>query len=61
MSEKHTGINGNKTAQRITNPKCPKLLPLKDAGQYLCLTVWAIREGIWAGGIPVVTFQGGRK
>ena len=49
-------------AQRIGNPMpSPRLLPLKQAAQYLGLTVWAIRERIWAGQIPVVQFPGGRK
>jgi hypothetical protein len=54
----------NKTvtkAQRIDNPKCPRLLPLKDAAEWIGLTVWAMRERIWAGQIPVVQFPGGRK
>jgi hypothetical protein len=55
---KRTGITINKTAQRITNPR---LLPLKDAAQWLGLTIWAMRERIWAGQIPVVQFPGGRK
>jgi hypothetical protein len=59
---KRTGITLNKTAQRITNPKLsPRLLPLKVAAEYLGLTVWAMRERIWAGQIPVVQFPGGRK
>jgi hypothetical protein len=37
------------------------LLPLKDAAQWLGLTVWSLRERIWAGDIPVVRFPGGRK
>ena len=49
-------------AQGIHNPTpSPRLLPLKAAAQYLGLTVWAIRERIWAGQIPVVQFPGGRK
>jgi hypothetical protein len=49
-------------AQGTTNPMpSPRLLPLKQAAQYLGLTVWAIRERIWAGQIPVVQFPGGRK
>jgi len=40
---------------------CPRLLPLKKAAQYLGLTVWGMRERIWAGDIPVVKFPGGRK
>ncbi|MGD8391876.1 MAG: helix-turn-helix domain-containing protein [Desulfobacterales bacterium] len=48
--------------QRIQGPMpSPRLLPLKQAAQYLGLTVWAIRERIWAGQIPVVQFPGGRK
>jgi predicted site-specific integrase-resolvase len=49
-------------AQRIANPMLPpRLLPLKDAANWLGLTVWALRERIWAGQIPVVQFPGGRK
>ena len=55
---KRTGITPNKTARGIDNPR---LLPLKDAADWLGLTVWAIRERIWAGQIPVVQFPGGRK
>ena len=39
----------------------PRLFPLKQAAEYLGLTVWAMRERIWAGQIPVVQFPGGRK
>ena len=39
----------------------PRLMPLKKAAEYLGLTVWALRERIWAGDIPVVQFPGGRK
>ena len=39
----------------------PRLLPLKKAANYLGLTVWAMRERIWAGQIPVVQFPNGRK
>jgi hypothetical protein len=58
MASKHTGITYKNTAQGIDNPR---LLPLKDAAQWLGLTVWAMRERIWAGQIPVVQFPGGRK
>jgi hypothetical protein len=44
-----------------TNLAGPRLLPLKKAADYLGLTVWAMRERIWAGDIPVVQFPGGRK
>jgi excisionase family DNA binding protein len=36
-------------------------LPLKQAAEYLGLTVWAMRERIWAGDIPFVRFPNGRK
>ena len=48
-------------AHWIGNPSGPRLLPLKDAAQWLGLTVWSLRERIWAGDIPVVRFPGGRK
>jgi hypothetical protein len=47
--------------QQNLNIKGPRLLPLKKAAEYLGLTVWAMRERIWAGQIPVVRFPGGRK
>jgi hypothetical protein len=59
---KRTGIVKKKTAQRIGHPMpCPRLLPLKAAAKHLGLTVWALRERIWAGQIPVVQWPGGRK
>jgi len=45
----------------ISNQLQPRLLPLKRAADYLGLSVWAMRERIWAGDIPVVRFPGGRK
>ncbi len=39
----------------------PRLLPLKGGAEYLGLTLWALRERIWAGQIPFVRFPGGRK
>ena len=39
----------------------PRLLPLKQAAEWLGLTVWGLRERIWSGDIPVVQFPGGRK
>ncbi len=58
---KRTGTIEKKTAQGMTNPLSPRLLPLKAAAAYLGLTVWSLRERIWAGDIPVVRFPGGRK
>jgi predicted site-specific integrase-resolvase len=54
--------NTKEKTQRIANPTLfPRLLPLKKAAEYIGLTVWALRERIWAGQIPVVRFPGGRK
>ena len=61
MASKRTGIIKNKTAQGMSNPIVPRLLSIKDAGKWLGLTTWAMRERIWAGQIPVVQFPGGRK
>ena len=58
---KRSGIIEKKIAQRINNQKIPRLLPLKKAAEFLGLTVWGMRERIWAGDIPVVRFTGGRK
>ena len=59
---KRTGIIENKTAQGIHNPKSPRLLPLKKAAEYIGLTVWGMREAIWAGLIPVIRLgPSGRK
>jgi len=46
--------------QRIDSP-LPRLLTIKQASQFLGLTVWAVRERIWAGSLPVVSFPGGKK
>jgi hypothetical protein len=47
-----------KKARGITNPR---LLSLKAASLYSGLTIWALRERIWAGDLPVVRFNGCRK
>jgi len=57
---KREGIRHSE-AQGIPNPMSPRLLPLKQAAEYLGLTTWAMRERIWQGLIPVVQFPGGRK
>jgi hypothetical protein len=58
---KRSGIIENKTAQRIAEPLSPRLLTLKAGAEFLGLTIWGMRERIWAGDIPVVKFPGGRK
>ena len=52
---------GSKTSDFRGSPESPRLLPLKDAAAALGITIWAMREQIWAGNIPVVLFPGGRK
>jgi hypothetical protein len=51
----------NRTVTKARRIGKPRLLPLKAAAEWLGLTVWAMRERIWAGDIPVVQFPGGRK
>lgn len=58
---KRAGIAKKKKVQGISNPMSPRLLPLKQAAEWLGITTWAMRERIWAGQIPVVKFPGGRK
>jgi len=50
-----------KCTQGISNPFPPRLMTIKQASQFLGLTVWAIRERIWAGQLPVVRFGNGRN
>jgi len=59
--DKRKGTQASQQRQEIRGPLGPRLLPLKKAAEYLGLTVWAMRERIWAGQIPVVQFPGGRK
>ena len=61
MGAKRQGTRESTKAQRIGNPSGPRLLTLKGAAEWLGLTVWAMRERVWAGQIPVVRFDGGRK
>ena len=61
MSRKPAQIQASARAHCIANAVTPRLLPLKAAAEYLGLTVWALRERIWAGALPVVQFPGGRK
>ena len=61
MSLKRSAIVEKKTAQGIRNPSGPRLLPLMDGAKYLGLSVWTVREAIWAGFIPIVRPPGTRK
>jgi excisionase family DNA binding protein len=38
-----------------------RLYTLKEAAEYLGRSEWSMRELIWAGSIPVVRTEGGRK
>jgi len=48
-------------AQGIVNPLSKRLYTLKEAAEYLGRSEWSMRELIWAGRIPVVKEEGGRK
>ena len=39
----------------------PRLLTLRAASEYLGLKISSLRTRIWAGELPIVRFQGGRK
>lgn len=52
-----TNRNGTMTG----NPDGPRLLTLKEGSSYSGLTLWAMRERIWNGEIPVVTWKDGKK
>lgn len=58
---KRKGTVENKPTQQISSVPGPCLLPLKKAAEWLGLTTWAMRERVWAGQIPMVRFEGGRK
>jgi hypothetical protein len=61
MGAKAQNKKGFPKVQGIYNPLGPRLMPLKRAAEYLGLTVWAMRERVWAGDIPVIRFPRGRK
>ena len=50
-----------KMTKKPNTPLGPRLLSLKQAAVFLGLSLWAMRERIWAGEIPVIRFPGGRK
>lgn len=58
LKHNHKGLEQERG---IGNAQRPRLLTLKDAAQWLGLTVWAMRERCWSGDIPFVKFPGGRK
>jgi excisionase family DNA binding protein len=48
-------------SREISNPKKKRLYTLKEAAEYFGRSEWSMRELIWAGEIPVVRQEGGRK
>lgn len=48
-------------AEGISNPVSKRLYTLKEAAEYLGRSEWSMRELIWAGEVPVVRKDGGRK
>jgi hypothetical protein len=50
-----------KKSKGFTNPLCKRLYTLKESAEYLGRSEWGMRELIWAGEIPVVKREGGRK
>ncbi len=58
MARKPVQTKASTRAQRMHSPR---LLTLKDAASWLGLSLWAMRERVWNGQIPVVQFPGGRK
>jgi excisionase family DNA binding protein len=51
----------DKEEQPIAYRMDKRLYTLKEGAYYLGLSVWSMRELIWAGEIPVVRRDGGRK
>ena len=48
-------------AHGIGHPMVKRLYTVKEAAVYLGRSIWGVRELIWAGRIPVVRLDGGRK
>ncbi len=57
ITYKSSKLEEPKTEHRIGSPLAPRLLPLKQAAEFMGLGVWALRERIWDGLIPVVQFN----
>lgn len=54
-------IQESKKPLGILDPARKRLYTLKEAAEYLGRSEWGMREVIWAGEIPVVKREGGRK
>ncbi len=46
---------------RMYSPVPKRLLSIKEAAQYLSLSVYTVRELIWSGVLPYIKREGGRK
>jgi len=57
-------LRSNQVTERsheISNPKQKRLYTVRESAEFLGRSVWAMRELIWGGKIPVVRTDGGRK
>jgi hypothetical protein len=63
LEKREFGMKREKSTegQNVNTSAAPRLLSLKAVAAYLGLTIWGMRERIWAGDIPFVRFPGGRK
>jgi len=50
-----------KKTNKVPSSLCKRLFTLKEAAEYLGRSEWSMRELVWAGKIPVVRQDGGRK
>ena len=58
---KNTEMVNKKITRGINDPKSPRLLPLKKASEILGISLYSLRERVWAGQIPVIRFSDGGK
>jgi len=54
-------LTGSQRGQGIPNPPGKRLYTLKEAAHYLGRSEWGMRELAWAGELPVVRNEMGRK
>jgi excisionase family DNA binding protein len=52
---------GTQGVHQIYSPVPKRLLSIREAAQYLGLSVYTVRELIWSGVLPYVKREGGRK
>jgi excisionase family DNA binding protein len=61
MSVAMLADRGTQRDHRMSNPVPKRLLTIKEAAQYLSLSVYSVREMIWRGVFPYIKREGGRK